>query len=131
MPRAQAPTHPLQRVDDARKHRHGHRPDHELPPRRTPPRGAMKKPRKAKPLRILVLMDKALVPPEETADLSPGKIAPFKTELDVYTHLKSLGHEVMKLGVLDDLGPIRDAVDLFKPHVAFNLLEGFHDFHVF
>ncbi len=42
-----------------------------------------------------------------------------------------MGHEVRKLGVLDDLGVIREAVTEFKPHVAFNLLEGFRDFHVF
>jgi D-alanine-D-alanine ligase len=83
------------------------------------------------PQRILVLMDKALVPPDDVSDLSPGKIAPFKTELDVCTHLSSLGHEVKKLGVLDDLSEMREAIDQFKPHVAFNLLEGFREFHVF
>lgn len=86
---------------------------------------------KRRRLRVLVLMDKALVPPDETADLSEGKIAPFKTELDVCTTLKTSGHDVMKLGVQDDLSVIRDAIDQFKPHVAFNLLEGFDDFHVF
>lgn len=85
----------------------------------------------AKPLRILVLMDGALVPPDDVSALSPGKIAPFKTELDVYTALVKSGHEVRKLGVTDDLAVIRDAVDEFKPQVAFNLLEGFRDYHVF
>jgi D-alanine-D-alanine ligase len=84
-----------------------------------------------KPLRILMLMDKALVPPDSVEDLSPGKIAPFRTELDVYLSLKRLGHEVLKLGVQDDLSVIREAIDELKPHVAFNLLEGFDDFHVF
>jgi D-alanine-D-alanine ligase len=86
---------------------------------------------RVKRLRVLVLMDKALVPPESVADLSPGKIAPFKTELDVCTTLAGLGHNVMKLGVQDDLSVIREAIDEFKPHIAFNLLEGFDDFHVF
>jgi phosphate transport system protein len=58
-----------------------------------------KKAHPVKPLRVLILMDKALVPPDDVADLTPGKIAPFKTELDVYTHLKSLGHDVMKLAL--------------------------------
>jgi D-alanine-D-alanine ligase len=84
-----------------------------------------------KPLRLMVLMDKALVPPDETAALSEGEIAPFKTELDVYSSLKRLGHDVLKLGVRDELHVIKEAIDEFKPHVAFNLLEGFDDFHVF
>jgi D-alanine-D-alanine ligase len=76
-------------------------------------------------------MDKALVPPDDVSALSAGEIAPFKTELDVYATLKGLGHEVLKLGVQDDLTVIREAIDEFKPNVAFNLLEGFDDFHVF
>ncbi len=32
----------------------------------------------------------------------------------------------MPLGVKDELAPIRDAVESFKPHVVFNLLEEFH-----
>jgi D-alanine-D-alanine ligase len=91
----------------------------------------MKNGKRDKKLRVLVLMDKALVPPDTVEDLSPGKIAPFKTELDVCTTLTSLGHEVYKLGVQDDLTVIREAIDQFKPHIAFNLLEGFDDFHVF
>jgi D-alanine-D-alanine ligase len=86
---------------------------------------------KPKPLRVLMLMEKALVPPDSVEDLSPGKIAPFRTELDVYLALSRLGHEVIKLGVQDDLSVIRDAIDEHKPQIAFNLLEGFDDFHVF
>ena len=86
-----------------------------------------------KPLRILVLMDKNCVPPDDAAELPHDKLAgaDFKTEFDVYATLKSLGHEVHKLGVLDDLAVIRDAIDQFNPHVAFNLLEGFRDYHGF
>ncbi len=91
----------------------------------------MKNGKRDKKLRVLVLMEKALVPPDTVEDLSPGKIAPFKTELDVCTTLSGLGHEVLKLGVQDDLSVIREAIDQFKPHIAFNLLEGFDDFHVF
>jgi D-alanine-D-alanine ligase len=91
----------------------------------------MKDGAKVKRLRVLVLMDKALVPPDSVTDLSAGKIAPYKTELDVCTSLNALGHDVMKLGVQDDLTVIREAIDAFKPQIAFNLLEGFDDFHVF
>src|SRR5258706_5794062 len=131
MSRIATPPHKVPRAHHARKHRHGHGADDELSPRRTPSGRAMKKSAaKPKPLRILMLMDKALVPPDSVEDLSPGKIAPFKTELDVYLSLKRLGHEVLKLGVQDDLTVIREAIDELKPHVAFNLLEGFDDFQV-
>ena len=42
-----------------------------------------------------------------------------------------LGHEVRALGVKDDLGAIRQANDEFKPHIAFNLLEAFHEVGTF
>src|SRR4051812_21890803 len=131
MSRTAAPPRPFSAANARRHDRDGHRSDDELSPRRKPPRRAMKKAQKNKTLRVLVLMEKGLVPPDDVSGQSDVQLAAYKTEQDVYATLKDIGHEVMKLGVLDDLGAIRDAVDLFKPHVAFNLLEGFHDFHVF
>jgi D-alanine-D-alanine ligase len=87
--------------------------------------------KKDRPLRVLVLMDKACVPPESTEGMSEEKIAPFRTERDVCDALAKLGHEVHKLGVQNDLDVIRSAIDEHKPQIAFNLLEGFDDFHVF
>src|SRR5687767_12510782 len=128
----------VRRPHHARGHRHGYRPDHELPPRRTPPsrlvssnNGKPRRPKKDRPLRVLVLMDKACVPPESTEGMSEEKIAPFRTERDVCDALAKLGHEVHKLGVQNDLDVIRAAIDEHKPQIAFNLLEGFDDFHVF
>ncbi len=42
-----------------------------------------------------------------------------------------MGHEVQALGVHDDLGDIRRASTEWKPHIAFNLLEGFDDITIF
>src|SRR5207249_3942648 len=50
---------------------------------------------------------------------------------DVISSLRTLGHEVRALGVHDDLGDIRRAADEWKPHIAFNLLEGFDDITIF
>lgn len=50
----------------------------------------------------------------------------WKSEYDVITTLRAIGHEVKALGVQDELRPIREAVDEFKPDIAFNLLEEFH-----
>jgi D-alanine-D-alanine ligase len=52
-------------------------------------------------------------------------------EWDVVTHLRARGHELMLIEVHDDLTPIRQALDEFKPKIAFNLLEAFADVVVF
>lgn len=50
----------------------------------------------------------------------------WKTEYDVVSTLRACGHDVRPLGVQHELRPIREAVEEFKPHVVFNLLEQFH-----
>jgi D-alanine-D-alanine ligase len=82
-------------------------------------------------LRVLALIHRHLMPPEvlpEGADLIS---APWRTEYDVTTTLRSLGHDVRVLGVHDDLGDIRRTATEWKPHIAFNLLEGFDDVAIF
>jgi D-alanine-D-alanine ligase len=78
-----------------------------------------------KKLRVLALMHPDLVPPPDAASMSAEDRFPFKTEYDVTSTLQQLGHEVRALGVQDELHPIRDAVEEFKPDIAFNLLEEF------
>src|SRR5204862_6172966 len=58
-------------------------------------------------------------------------IAPFKTEWDVISTLKKIGHEVSPVGVYNNLGVIGNALLEFKPHVAFNLLEEFHGYPLY
>lgn len=77
-----------------------------------------------KPLRVLVLMHEDLVPPGSVEGIDLAA-APWKTEYDVVSTLREMGHEVRPLGVQHDLGVIRQAVDEWKPHIAFNLLEEF------
>ncbi len=79
-----------------------------------------------KRLRVLTLMHHSLVPPE-TASAAELEGAEWKTEYDVVTTLRALGHEVRVVGVAGDLAPIRDAVREFKPEMTFNLLEAFDD----
>ncbi|HUY88874.1 MAG TPA: ATP-grasp domain-containing protein [Pirellulales bacterium] len=76
--------------------------------------------------RVLVLMHEALVPPESLEGHSEKEVAEWKTEFDVVAGLNNLGHEVRPLGVASELGPIREAIEQWKPHAAFNLLEEFH-----
>ncbi len=84
-----------------------------------------------KKLRILVLMHQDLVPPEDMDGYTDKEMLPWKTEYDVVTTLKAIGHDVRPLGVFDDLGPIRESIETWKPHIAFNLLEEFHGVGVY
>jgi D-alanine-D-alanine ligase len=72
------------------------------------------------------MMDEALVPPVSIEGLRADQIAPFKTELDVLTALRSLGHDAQPIGVRFDLNPLHETLAAFKPDVCFNLVEDFH-----
>ena len=82
-------------------------------------------------LRVLALVHRHLVPPESVAEGTDLVSAPWRTEYDVISTLRTMGHEVQVLGVHDDLGDIRRASAEWKPHIAFNLLEGFADVAIF
>jgi D-alanine-D-alanine ligase len=82
-----------------------------------------------KKLRVLALMHIGLVPPADATSREDN--TEWKTEFDVLSTLRAIGHEVMPLGIYDDLGVIRKAIDEWKPHVAFNLLEDFDGVPVF
>lgn len=77
-----------------------------------------------KRLRILVLMHEDLVPPDEVNGYDL-KTVEWRTEYDVVSTLKKLGHEMYPLGVKSDLGVIHSAIETWKPDIAFNLLEEF------
>ena len=77
-----------------------------------------------KKLRVLALVHPDLVPPE---DAKRDDASPWKMEYDVVKTLRELEHEVQVVPVGDELGTIRNAVFDFKPHIAFNLVEGFDD----
>jgi D-alanine-D-alanine ligase len=77
-------------------------------------------------LRVLALIHDKLIPPEDATE-AQARTSEWKMEYDVVVTLREAGHEVLPLGVGGDLTPIRKAVEDFKPHVAFNLLEAFDD----
>jgi len=79
-----------------------------------------------KKLRVMALMDEELIPPDDMEGYSDEQALDWKTEYDVVTTLRDLGHEVLKLGVSDDVDVIRRAIHSFKPHITFNMLEEFH-----
>ncbi len=77
-----------------------------------------------KRLCVIVLMHEDLVPPDEVNGYDV-KTAEWRTEYDIISTLKKLGHEVYPLGVKSDLGVIHSAIEKWKPDIAFNLLEEF------
>jgi D-alanine-D-alanine ligase len=66
------------------------------------------------------------VPPDSTDGYTPRQINEWKTEFDVVSTLRAAGHDVRPLGVQEEIKPVRDETEGFKPHVVFNLLEQFH-----
>jgi D-alanine-D-alanine ligase len=86
-------------------------------------RGAVKQ------YRVLVLVHKELVPKE---DVSAAEVSPeWRMEWDVVTTLRKRGHELLVIGVHDDLTPIRRAIEEFHPTIVFNLMEAFADIGAF
>lgn len=79
-----------------------------------------------KPLRVLVLLHPDLMPPDSAKGFSEQEINVWKTEYDVVTTLRTAGHDVKPLGVSDELKPIRDELETWKPDVVLTLLEEFH-----
>jgi len=82
-------------------------------------------------MRILALVHRHLIPPVSVDAGTDITSEPWRTEYDVISTLTAMGHEVQALGVHDDLGEIRRLATEWKPHIAFNLLEGFDDITVF
>jgi D-alanine-D-alanine ligase len=87
--------------------------------------------RPKKRLRVIILMQKELVPPDTLDGVENKEKAPWRTEYDVISTLRSIGHEVWPIGVRSELGVIRAAIDEHKPHLAFNLLEEFDGYPLF
>jgi D-alanine-D-alanine ligase len=79
-----------------------------------------------KRLRVLVLMHPDFMPPETTDGHSAQDINKWKTEFDVVSTLRAAGHDVRPLGAQEEIKPVREAIESFKPHVVYTLLEEFH-----
>ena len=77
-------------------------------------------------LRIVVLVREGHVPPTSLEGVSEKELDAWKAEFDVCETLRNLGHEILPIGVYDDLAPIRNALAEFKPDITFMMLEEFH-----
>ncbi len=74
-------------------------------------------------LRVTVLAHPELIPPDDVSGIAEETVNEYKTEYDVITALRELGHEVATLGLSDELRPLRLHQSEYKPHIVFNLLE--------
>jgi D-alanine-D-alanine ligase len=84
-----------------------------------------------KKLRVIALMREDLIPPDTLDGVENKEKEEWRTEYDVVATLRGMGHEVRSVGVRSDLHVIREAVEDYKPHVAFNLLEEFDGYPLF
>ena len=87
--------------------------------------------RPAKKLRVVVLAEEALLPPDTLAGVENKEAEDWRTEFDVVATLRGMGHEVWTLGITNELEPIRDVIEEKKPHVIFNLIELFDGYPLF
>ena len=78
-----------------------------------------------KSLRVMVVAHASLVPPEDLSAVVAARLDEMRTEIDVITTLKAMGHEVLVVGVLDSLTELRTVMTDWRPDIAFNLLEEF------
>jgi D-alanine-D-alanine ligase len=79
-----------------------------------------------KKLRVLAFMHEDLVPPERAQDIDEKKLEECRTEYDVVSTVKAMGHEVRTIGLRDELAPLGGVIQEWKPEIAFNILEEFH-----
>jgi D-alanine-D-alanine ligase len=76
-------------------------------------------------LRVVVLMREDLIPPETLDGVEDKEKEEWRSEYDVVSTLRGMGHDVWPVGVRGELGVIREAIETRQPHVTFNLLEEF------
>ena len=76
-------------------------------------------------LRVLVMLHPQLQPPEHIADRTEKEIEEWRVEYDVIAALRAAGHEVHVQPVEDTLAQLDAALDSWRPHIVFNLLEEF------
>jgi len=75
--------------------------------------------------RVLALVPEGSIPPDDLEGYSEKEVAAWKMEYDVLTALQNLGHHTHCVDVRGDLNAVRTAIEEYRPHVVFNMLEEF------
>ncbi len=76
-------------------------------------------------LRVQVLLHQDLMPPATLEGVENIENEAWRTEYDVITTIRQMGHEVFPVGLRSDLAVITRALEEIKPNITFNLLEEF------
>lgn len=85
--------------------------------------------------RILLMTHETLVPPQDIRGISEARADEVRAEHDVLEALRRREHDVRVIGLGDDLTPLRETIEDWRPHLVFNLLDEFqgiisHDCYV-
>ena len=75
--------------------------------------------------KILLMVHKSFVPPDDIGSMTEAEVDEFRTEYDVLQTLKRLRAEVRVVGVGDQLTGLRETIDEWHPDLVFNLLDEF------
>lgn len=78
-----------------------------------------------KSLKVMILLHPEMIPPDDLTDPDDPRHDKYRTEMDIKHALLRLGHEIIIVGVHDDISPVRKVIDEWHPDIAFNLLEDF------
>jgi D-alanine-D-alanine ligase len=82
-------------------------------------------------LKIAVLLQKGLLPPDKISGLKREEIEEVKVEYHVISTLKKLGHQIFPVEMFGELEPLRSLLEEVEPDIAFNLLEEFSEYPLF
>jgi len=78
-----------------------------------------------KRLKIVLLVHATLVPPQDLASNQDPRLTKYRTEYDVKRALLALDHDIQVVGLYDDLTPLVEVIEAWRPDIVFNLLEEF------
>ncbi|WP_455209441.1 D-alanine--D-alanine ligase family protein [Kaarinaea lacus] len=78
-----------------------------------------------KKLRVMMLTHAYMIPPGDLKNRNDPRIEACRTEVDIRGALLKLGHEVNIVGLNDDITPVRQAIEQWRPDIVFNLMEAF------
>lgn len=82
--------------------------------------------RSRRKLTVALLVDERLLPTGDLTQHSGKDRMLRKTEYDVKNALEALGHNLVPIGILNDLSVITAALEKHKPDIVFNLAEEFN-----